>query len=135
MEYSIVENNIVINVVVADSPLGSNWHEGNHGMGAVYDPATGTFALPPQPTPEPLPLSKHISVGSFFDRFGQHKYPILASADPMVKALIQDCSVRSYIDLDNAQLPYGLDMLIAAGFAIDKEAILTAPVTASEAPG
>lgn len=80
-------------------------------------------------------LPKHISVGSFFDRFGAQKYPILASTDVMVRALIQDCSVRSYIDLDNAQLPYGLDMLIAAGYAIDKTAILTTPVSDSETPG
>ena len=92
----------------------------------------------PEPTPEPTPepvLPKHISVGSFFDRFGAQKYPILASTDVMVRALIQDCSVRSYIDLDNAQLPYGLDMLIAAGYAIDKEAILTTPVSSDETPG
>lgn len=81
---------------------------------------------------QPAPLPKHISVGSFFDRFGAQKYPILASTDASVKALITDCSVRRYIDLDNVQLPYGLDMLIAAGFAIDKAAILTAPIADGE---
>lgn len=84
-----------------------------------------------RPAPEII-QPKHISVGSFFDRFGAQKYPILASTDPMVKALIQDCSVRKYIDLDNVQLPYGMDMLIAAGYAIDKVAILTAPLTDDE---
>ena len=134
MEYSIVENNIVANVVVADSPLSENWHEGNHGIGSTYDPVTDTFT-PPQPETPVVVVKKHISVGSFFDRFGAQKYPILASTDVMVRALIQDCSVRSYIDLDNAQLPYGLDMLIAAGYAIDKEAILTTPVSSDETPG
>lgn len=46
MDYSIVENNIVTNIVVADAPLAPNWHEGNHGIGAVFDPAAGTFTLP-----------------------------------------------------------------------------------------
>lgn len=84
-----------------------------------------------RPVPVVTP-PKHISVGSFFDRFGALKYAILASADLGVKALITDCSVRRYIDLDNVQLPYGLDMLIAAGFAIDKVAILTAAISDSE---
>ena len=97
-----------------------------HGNGAVIRELD-------RPVP-PVEKPKHLSVGNFFDRFGAHKYPILASQDPMVKALIQDCSVRAYIDLDNAQLPYGLDMLIAAGFAIDKDAILNAPVADSERP-
>lgn len=84
-----------------------------------------------RPVPVVTP-PKHLSVGSFFDRFGQLKYAILASTDASVKALITDCSVRKYIDLDNVQLPYGLDMLIAAGFAIDKVAILTAPIGEGE---
>lgn len=81
-----------------------------------------------RPAPAPS-LPKHISVGRFFDRFSAQKYPILASSNPMVQALIKDCSVRSYIDLDDPQLPYGLQMLVDAGFAIDVQAILTAPLT------
>lgn len=96
----------------------------------TYPDGTVTRELD-RPAPAPT-LPKHISVGSFFDRFAAQKYPILASTDPIVKALIQDCSVRSYIDLDNAQLPYGLDMLIAAGYAIDKTAILETPLTDDE---
>ena len=46
MEYSIVENGVVINVVVADSALGSNWHEGNHGIGALF--VAGVFTQKPQ---------------------------------------------------------------------------------------
>jgi hypothetical protein len=98
-------------------------------MGGVF-----SAPIPPAPPPAPPPVQppKHISVGAFFDRFGAQKYPILASADAGVRALITDCSVRKYIDLDNAQLPYGLDMLIAAGHAIDKEAILAAAIDEGE---
>lgn len=53
MDYSIVENNVVINVVVADSPLAPNWYEGNHGIGAIFDPEVGTFTLPSLPDPVP----------------------------------------------------------------------------------
>ena len=135
MKYAIINSGIVDNIALAEAPLAANWIETETaGVGWTY--LDGVFTPPPTPEPTPEPaLPKHISVGSFFDRFGAQKYPILASTDVMVRALIQDCSVRSYIDLDNAQLPYGLDMLIAAGYAIDKTAILTTPVSDSETPG
>lgn len=86
---------------------------------------------------DPLPATpeqRHISVGAFFDRFGAQKYPILASAEPVVQALIKDCTVRKYIDLDRADLPMGLQMIVSAGFAIDPEAVLTAPIQDNERP-
>ena len=88
-------------------------------------------ATPPAPAPE---LPRHISAGAFFDRFGALKWSILADTSPSVQALIKDCTVRKYIDLDNPALPYGLDMLIASGHSIDKTAILTGEVLASERP-
>lgn len=84
---------------------------------------------------EALHPKRHIAVGSFFDRFGAEKYPILASSDALVQALVKDCTVRAYIDLDSAQLPAGLDMLVAAGFAIDPAAIISRAVADSELPG
>jgi len=93
---------------------------------------TVLFELPRAPEVELAPLPRRISVGAFFDRFGDQKLPILASADSGVKALILDCSVRQYIDLDNPALPYGIDMLIAAGFVINKSAILTAKIAGAE---
>jgi len=91
-------------------------------LGCAY--ADGVFT----PTP-PEPPKRHITVGRFFDRFGAQKYPVLASSNPMVQALIKDCSVRSYIDLDDPQLPAGLQMLVDAEHAVDVQAILTAPIT------
>lgn len=79
-------------------------------------------------------IPKHISVGAFFDRFGSQKYPILASTDASVQALIKDCTVRTYIDLDNPELPYGLAMLVAAGFTIVPEDIIGKPILDSERP-
>lgn len=75
-----------------------------------------------------------ITVGAFFDRFGDQKWAILSSNDPLVAALIQDVSVRRYIDLDDPQLPSGLDMLIEAGIEINVEAILNAPISNQERP-
>jgi len=82
----------------------------------------------------PPPPPRYISVGSFFDRFGANKWAILADTNPGVQALVKDCSVRKYIDLDNPELPAGVDMLIAAGHAIDKASILTTPVSETERP-
>lgn len=88
----------------------------------------------PPAAPMPTPALRHISVGAFFDRFGAQKYPVLASPDLMVQALIKDCTVRTFIDLDRADLPMGLQMLVQAGFAIDPEAVLTAPILDNERP-
>lgn len=84
--------------------------------------------------PEPVPVPRHISVGAFYDRFGAAKWGILADVSPGVVAVIRDASVRSYIDLDNPQLPGGLQIIEAAGHTIDKSAILSAPVLDSEKP-
>lgn len=90
------------------------------------------YEAPPAPMPTPEP--RHIYVGAFFDRFGAQKYPILASPDLMVQALIKDCTVRTFIDLDRADLPVGLQMIVSAGFAIDPKAVLTAPIQDNERP-
>lgn len=79
-------------------------------------------------------VKRHISVGAFFDRFGAAKYAILADQSPGVQALIKDASVRQYIDLDRADLPAGLQMLVQAGHAIDTQVIVSAPVEPHERP-
>lgn len=87
------------------------------------------------PVPEPERAEDwHISRGAFFDRFGAQKWPILASTDPLVQAVITDCTVRQYIDLRGraADIGAALDLLISKGFAIDKAAILNTKPTGSE---
>ena len=103
----------------APSTLGKRWN------GASWED-------PPQPEPTPQP--RHISVGAFYDRFGAFKYPILADTNPAVKALIQDSSVRAYIDLARPDLPTGLQLLVDAGHAIDPTAILEAEIQPYELP-
>lgn len=77
---------------------------------------------------------RHIAVGSFFDRFGAAKYEILADSNPAVQALIKDCSVRRYIDLDRPDLPGGLQLLVQAGHQVDPVQIVSAPVQPGEMP-
>lgn len=68
--------------------------------------------------------SRRISVGAFFDRFGSLKWQILADSNPSVKAVVQDASVREYIDLDDPALPLGLAVLQSAGHDVDADAII-----------
>ena len=123
MIYEILNGETVINTIVADPEfMAANYPDGNYRE------------VPEPPAPEPTPEPRHISVGAFFDRFGDQKWPILSSEDLAVQGMIRDASVRKWIDLDNEQLPFGLDMLIAKGFTIDKEAILNAPIKDNEKP-
>lgn len=103
---------------------------------SIQETTSGSLVVrswPPSAAPTGTAV-RHISVGAFFDRFGAAKWAILADAAPQVRAVVQDASVRSYIDLDNADLPAGLAILLAAGHEIDAEAIVDAPVTSAELP-
>lgn len=89
------------------------------------------------PEPEPIvpgPSPRLVTVGAFFDRFGPLKYAILASDEPAVRALVKDCEVRRFIDLDNEALPAGLALLQATGFAIDATSIVQAEIRPDERP-
>ena len=112
----------------SDAPV--EWH----GM----EFATHEHMATPDPvTPEPAPVDPtqwRIYVGAFFDRFGAYKIPILASGDLVVQALINDASVRKYIDLYGRrdELVQMIGLLQTKGFAIDATAILDVVPTAEE---
>ena len=89
--------------------------------------------LPPAPPQEPE-ASWFISVGAFYDRFAEHKWSIMSSTDAAIQALIKDCSVRKFIDLQRPDLSMALDLIIAAGFPVDKTGILSAPCQFGEEP-
>lgn len=84
------------------------------------------------PTQEQGLAPRLVSVGSFFDRFGADKWQLLADPNPLVQALVKDCSVRRFIDLDRPDLRQALQLLVSAGHAIDPEQILGAPVAPGE---
>ena len=111
------------NIIIADQAFIDE-----HYPGAILLPE------PTMPEPEPVPEQRHISVGSFFDRFGELKYPILADQDPAVQAVIKDVSIRKYIDLDRPDLPMGLQVLVSAGHAVDVVSIVESPVQEHERP-
>ena len=75
-----------------------------------------------------------IFVGAFFDRFKDYKLDILSSQDPVIKAFILDASIRKYIDLISREeeLRNALTYIVAQGFSIDVEGILTTEPTGEE---
>ena len=77
-------------------------------------------------------VTRHISVGAFFDRFGALKWAILADQSPTVQAVVRDASARKFIDLDSPDLPTVLQILVAAGHAVDPAAIVDAPIQPRE---
>ncbi len=76
-----------------------------------------------------------LDLGPFYDRFGAAKMPVLVSSDATVKAIIADCNVRKWIDLQNPDVANGLAYIgtvVAALTPAIQTAILTTPVTAEE---
>ena len=82
------------------------------------------------------PALWRIDVGSFFDRFGEAKISILASENPIVKAMITDVSVRKYISLverkDELTQMLGLIQTLVSGISLDVAAILETEPTEAE---
>jgi hypothetical protein len=129
--YAQLNGNTVVNVIESEfdpDGINGNWVAcGNASPGWVYD---GSTFNPPAPEPE----VRHITVGAFFDRFGDQKWPILADTNASVQALIKDASVRKWINLDDPQVLTGLQMVQAAGHDIDPTAIINAPIQPEERP-
>lgn len=76
-----------------------------------------------------------LDLGPFYDRFGAAKMPVLTSPDATVKAIIADCNIRKWIDLENPDVASGLAYIgtvVAALTPAIQTAILTTPVTAEE---
>ena len=119
---NILKDGAVVNTIVATSEAAEALHPGAWRLAEQQD------------EPVESRTARHISVGAFFDRFGPLKWAILADTNPQVQAVVKDASVRSYIDLDNADLPAGLALIQAAGHALDAAAIIDAPVGAGELP-
>lgn len=100
-----------------------------------YSYVSGVFIPPTPPTPSPDPCEWLINVGPFFDRFGATKMAVLTSTDAGVKAILQDVSVRMWIDLQRADVSSALAYIGSVVPAVDstlQTAILTTPVTLEE---
>lgn len=142
--YALIKNNLVENVIECDQAfayhIAPEWDavvpSQGFGIGASY--VDGVFTAPVQPAPEPPPPDPCewlINVGPFYDRFGATKMAVLTSTDAGVKAILQDVSVRMWIDLQRADVASALAYIGSIVPAVDstlQTAILTTPVTLEE---
>lgn len=137
MKYAVVENGVVTNVVVSESPLFPNWYQSDDaGIGWSY--ASGVFApppAPPEPEPIPDPCEWLIDLGPFYDRFGAAKMAVLTSADAGVKAIMADVSIRKWIDLKRTDVATSLAYIGSVIPSVDaalQASILNTPVVLDE---
>lgn len=62
MRYAIVENNVVVNVVLADARRDQSWVESDvAGPGWIFDPASGELSEPEPPKPTPVEPANHVT--------------------------------------------------------------------------
>ena len=145
MRYALINGGTVVNLVIADKEFIENikntyqhaepldtLSEQDVSIGDSWSISTGFTPQQNFNQPPATPTHRQLSVGAFFDRFGQYKYPILADTNPMVQALIKDASVRTFINLDDPSLVIGLNMIVAAGYDIDVASIINQPITSQE---
>ena len=122
MRIEILDGGAVVNTIVASEEYAEQKYPGQWRISTAFD------------KPQQNVDVRHISVGAFYDRFGTHKWSILADNSPYVRAVIQDASVREYIDLDRDDLQQGLQIIVNAGYPIDIQKIIDAPVEDKEKP-
>lgn len=135
--YAQLIDNVVHLVIESDTdPDGINgeWVAcGNAGPGWAYDGIT--FTPPVPPTPPADPCEWLIDLGPFYDRFGATKMAVLTSTDAGVKAIMQDVSIRKWIDLKRADVASALAYIGSIIPSVDtalQTSILTTPVTLEE---
>lgn len=153
MEYALIKNGQVENVIVADETfvqmIASEWDHIERidtpaeqalgvGIGWGWDGTQFVAPIVPEPEPEPTPAPVwewFIDLGPFYDRFGAAKMAVLTSTDPGVKAIIADLNIRKWVDLarpDVAQALQYVGSVVPAVTPALQATILTTPISAEE---
>lgn len=112
MKFAIIENSLVANIGLADSPLAEHWVEIADGqdvaIGDLY--ADGVFTKPTAPTP---PVNKRMTKSAFQARFPKSADGISSKFDLML-LFLTDGDYSAYL-VPDAQTRFGLKALITAG--------------------
>lgn len=144
MDYALIKNNTVENVIECDAAFAASiahdWDAvvPSQGSGKGWAYSGGVFTAPVQPAPTPPPADPcewFIDIGPFYDRFGAAKMQVLTSTDTGVKAIMQDTSIRKWIDLQRSDVASSLayiGSIIPAVTPSLQSTILTTPVTTEE---
>lgn len=149
MQYAIIENNIIVNVVEADAPLADNWEplQADAGIGWTRTGAGQPFEAP---AVESVAQDTRITRLAFRNRFTPAEKVALELAaldDPAapmaqrqqsaaIRVYLADVAASTFVDLANANTRSGVQSLEAAGLLTTGRAlqILDAPVQADERP-
>lgn len=140
--FALVANGVVMTMVDQDSDkvgelpvVGGDWIACGMEVGPGWTYNGSAFEAPAPAATGPV-WARYIDIGPFFDRFGAAKINVLMSTNAGVKAVVADCQVRKWIDLDRPDVAAGIDVIIAAGVSgVDaalKNTILTTPVAPEE---
>ena len=154
MEYALIKNNKVENVIVADSEfislISGEWDhierigtptEQTIGVGIGWGWNGSDFVAPVVPPAElqPETLDKPwewlIDIGPFFDRFGAAKMAVLTSADAGVQAILKDTQVRKWLDLKLPEIASAVAYIGTKVPAVTQglqQSILNTPVVETE---
>jgi len=126
MRYEILADGEVIDTIMASAEF----------MEERYPAGTYRLVPDPVPPPEPPPIWLwYIDIGPFFDRFGPAKMAVLTSADPGVRAILQDVQIRKWVTLDVAEVAQSIDYIRSKVPAVTqalRDAILFTPVKPEE---
>lgn len=151
MEYALIKDGVVANVIVADdefvSLIADQWdhieridtpEEAALGVGIGWGWDGSNFVapeIPVMPEPEPPVWQWYIDIGPFFDRFGATKMAVLTSADSGVQAILKDLQIRKWLDLKLPEVAQSLAYVGEKVPGVNAElqtAILTTPVSDNE---
>ena len=151
MEYALIKNGKVENVIVADEAfIAASTPEWDHieridtpaeqalgvGIGWGWDGANFVAPAPTIPEPQPAPAWEWlIDIGPFFDRFGAAKMAVLTSTDAGVQAILKDTQVRKWLDLKLPEIASAVAYIgikVPALTAELQQSILNTPVAETE---
>ena len=149
MQYAIIENDTIINVAEADTPLAENWELLQEGAGIGWERADPSAPFE-APFVEPTPPDTRITKLAFRNRFTSAEKIAIEFAcldDPAapmpqrlqsaaLRANQADLAAATFVDLLRPDTRAGVQMLEAAGLLAAGRAleILDAPVTPEERP-
>lgn len=112
MIYSIIENNIVVNIAVADHPIANNWIEGSNPIGSTY--VNGVFTPPTFVGSKITKISKLEYMSRFTDAELATIYTA-AKSSVLVEIWFEKFKLATDIDLSDQRTIDGLNALELAG--------------------
>jgi len=125
MKYAIIELGRVVNVAIADSPMGDNWIEDEAaGIGWTY--SNGVFTAPVAPTPVPVRKGTHLWFRGKFTAAEQEwadeleatfesNAMLTAAQKRTLRTGYKNFNLATEVNLDDPRIPPMLGLYVALG--------------------